>query len=230
MIQAVLFDMGGTLDGDGQHWLDRFVALYAAAGLVLPRERIRAAFDAAEQEASSDEAIASAGLHGMVERHVAWQLRHLGIDDLSLGAQLVDAFVAAVRPAVVANVAVLRTLADRGLALGVVSNGCGNVQVLCNEFGYAPYLSAIVDSRRVALFKPDPAIYRHAATVIGAVPAHVLMVGDSLERDVFPAKAVGMNTAWLNASAAAAPHAVDVRLRALAELPAALAAPAWSAA
>ena len=25
MVRAILFDMGGTLDGDGQHWLDRFV-------------------------------------------------------------------------------------------------------------------------------------------------------------------------------------------------------------
>ena len=40
MIRAVLFDMGGTLDGDGVHWLDRFARLYAEAGVTLPRERL----------------------------------------------------------------------------------------------------------------------------------------------------------------------------------------------
>ena len=31
MVRTILFDMGGTLDGDGQHWLDRFLVLYGAS-------------------------------------------------------------------------------------------------------------------------------------------------------------------------------------------------------
>ena len=27
-VQGVLFDLGGTLDGDGEHWLNRFELLY----------------------------------------------------------------------------------------------------------------------------------------------------------------------------------------------------------
>ena len=49
MIRAILFDMGGTLDGDGLHWLERFLALYEAFGVELPRESIRDAFDEAER-------------------------------------------------------------------------------------------------------------------------------------------------------------------------------------
>ncbi len=49
MYRAILFDMGGTLDGDGLHWLDRFVASYAEEGLVLGRDTIRAAFDEADR-------------------------------------------------------------------------------------------------------------------------------------------------------------------------------------
>ena len=39
MIRAILFDMGGTLDGDGVHWLDRFEILYARAGVAVAARR-----------------------------------------------------------------------------------------------------------------------------------------------------------------------------------------------
>src|SRR5438046_443435 len=77
MLRAVLFDMGGTLDGDAGHWLDRFAALYADVGLSLPRERVRSAFDDAERRAAVDDVIATANLNVMVDRHVAWQLAYL---------------------------------------------------------------------------------------------------------------------------------------------------------
>ena len=101
------------------------------------------------------------------------------------------------RKAAADNVKLLANLAQRGFQLGVVSNGCGNVRQLCRDFDYAPYLSIIVDSREVGLFKPDPAIFLHAANQIGGEPASMMMVGDSFQRDVVPAKKIGMQTAWL---------------------------------
>src|SRR5213593_3997370 len=94
---AVLFDMGGTLDGDGLHWLDRFDGLYAEAGLGLPRERVRAAFDEAERRAAVDESMATAHLETMVDQHVAWQLAQLDLDRPALQQVMVERFVAAVR-------------------------------------------------------------------------------------------------------------------------------------
>jgi putative hydrolase of the HAD superfamily len=238
MIRAVLFDMGGTLDGDGLHWLDRFAALYAGAGLRVPRDRVRDAFDEAERLAAADEAIATAHLDAMVARHVGWQLAHLAADpgirlradgepDLApLARRVADGFVAPIRATADANVRVLAELAARGLKLGVVSNGCGNVDVLCADLGYAPYLSAIVDSRRVGLYKPDPAIFIYAAARLGVPPADVLMVGDSFDRDIRPARSAGMTTAWLEGAAPREcpdPSLVDLRLRRLADLRAALA-------
>ena len=60
MIRAIFFDMGGTLDGDGLHWLDRFLALYRDFGVEFPHDAIRRAFDKAEQRSALDESIASA--------------------------------------------------------------------------------------------------------------------------------------------------------------------------
>src|SRR5262245_8247746 len=45
MISAFLFDFGGTLDSDGQHWLDRFYRIYEQIGLsALAKDRIKEAF------------------------------------------------------------------------------------------------------------------------------------------------------------------------------------------
>ncbi len=227
MIRAVLFDMGGTLDGDGVPWLDRFVTLYAEASVRLPREALRAAFDEAEALSATDETIATASLGAMIERHVGWQIeqlsRSVGLEpDREVRRRLVDGFVAPVRAAAAANVRLLADLSARGLRLGVVSNGCGNVDVLCAELGYAPYLSVIVDSRRAGLYKPDPAIFIYAAAKIALHPSNVMMVGDSFDRDVRPAKSIGMMTAWLEGAAARTcpdPSLADVRLRRLADLP-----------
>jgi putative hydrolase of the HAD superfamily len=230
MSQAILFDMGGTLDGDGLHWLDRFAFLYADAGLNLPRELLRQAFDEAERRSATDDEMARAPLAAMLDRHVRWQFEVLkknsftGLTD-ALRERLVTEFVAVVRRAAKINVNMLTMLNARGFTLGVVSNGCGNVDVLCGDLGYAPFLSLVIDSRRVNLFKPDPAIYELAASRLGLPAQSIMMVGDSFDRDVRPAKAIGMKTAWLpGPSGGACPDLAlaDIVLRELCDLPTAI--------
>jgi putative hydrolase of the HAD superfamily len=209
--------MGGTLDGAG-HWLDRFVTLYHEFGTDLPREKIREAFDDAERRSSTDERIASANFKQMVEFHVDWQLARLGLTG-KIREHLIKNFVAPAMESAAENKQMLARLRDLDFELGIVSNGCGNVATLCEDFGYAPFLSVIVDSRRVGLFKPDPAIFLHAAQALGCETENTLMVGDSLDRDMQPAKSIGMKTAWLNHSKPNENGLADVQLQQLRELP-----------
>ncbi|HEX4346147.1 MAG TPA: HAD family hydrolase [Vicinamibacterales bacterium] len=231
MNKAILFDMGGTLDGDGLHWLDRFVLLYAAAGVELPRPLLRGAFDDAECRAATDDDMGRAALAPMLDRHLQWQFEALRATEYSprltpaLRERIVTEFSTIVKNAARANVDMLTRLKARGFVLGVVSNGCGNVDVLCDDLGYAPLMSLVIDSRRVKLFKPDPAIYTLAAARIGLPPASIMMVGDSFDRDVRPAKAIGMRTAWLQGLSGGPcpdPSLADVVLRELRDLPAAI--------
>src|SRR5207253_2647999 len=121
IVRAVLFDMGGTLDGD-ERWLDRFAAAYAAAGARVPFDELRAAFDEAERQASLDEAIASAGLTAMVARHLSWQFEHLGLSDADLRDRIAVRFEAPAREAARRHAPLLAELCARGLELGIVSN------------------------------------------------------------------------------------------------------------
>jgi HAD superfamily hydrolase (TIGR01509 family) len=231
MIRAILFDMGGTLDGDGLHWLERFLALYQDFGLALPRDAIRDAFDEAERKSTLDETISTSNLEKMIALHVKWQLAHLGLKDSNLERHLLYGFVRPARAAAAENAQLLAGLAKRGFELGVVSNGCGNVEKLCADFGYTPYLSVMVDSRRVGLYKPDPAIFTYAAEKLGRDPGTMMMVGDSFDRDVCPAKKAGMKTAWLEGAESRQcpePSLVDLHLRKLADLPVALSAASFA--
>jgi HAD superfamily hydrolase (TIGR01509 family) len=217
MIRAILFDMGGTLDGDGLHWQDRFTALYRSFGVPVSRET----FDEAERRANNDDAIASCDFQEMIGHYVEWQMAHIGLTNPQLKHDLITGFITPARKAAAANVELLSELAERGFELGVVSNGCGNVAKLCADFGYAPFLSVVVDSRRVGFFKPDPAIFVYAAEELARPPNEILMVGDSFHRDVRPAKKIGMKTAWLEGPEprdCPEPSLVDLRLRALADL------------
>jgi putative hydrolase of the HAD superfamily len=217
-IRAVLLDYGGTLDGDAWHWFDHFRALYAAAGRPLDETALKAAFYAADEALAADPAVRSFGLTTMVETHVGLQLARLGIDDRVLFHRLVDGFVADTHRAWDRNQPLLRRLATR-YRLGVVSNFYGNMPALLAEAGLGPF-ATVLDSALVGLRKPDPALYELAATRLVLPPGTVLHVGDSWDRDVVPARAIGMHAAWLAPADTAMPPAPGSvwRLRSLLDL------------
>ena len=219
-LRAVCFDYGGTLDGPGSHWLPRFHQLYRDAGLVLPFERFRAAFDHATRCGYAEPHAATMDLQGLIEFHVARQLEHLGVHDATLAAHIVETFVARSRAALAESREVLDRLRHR-VALGVISNFYGNVDRILDEAGIGPWLSVVVDSNRVGVSKPDPAIFALAVRGLGCAPDEVLYVGDSFEKDVAAARGAGLRSAWLVGpieQPCPAPELVDVRLHALADV------------
>lgn len=195
-LDGILFDYGGTLDGPASHWLDRFVALYAAAGRPLPIEILKPAFYAADEAAYGDPAVAGMSLAEMIEFHVGVQHARLAIDDPALRARLVAAFVTHSTTALADSRAVLERLATR-YRIGVVSNFYGNVERILADAGFAPLLTVVADSNRVGAMKPDRRIFDHALAALGTAPARTLHVGDSHERDVRAARALGLRSAWL---------------------------------
>src|SRR5262245_490000 len=100
MIRAILFDMGGTLDGDGVHWLDRFERAYAEAGVTVSRNALRAGFDDAERRMAVDEAIGTTDLQTMLAQHVAWQFDYLGCVDQERQSEIVARCLASIRATV----------------------------------------------------------------------------------------------------------------------------------
>jgi putative hydrolase of the HAD superfamily len=198
MISAILFDFGGTLDSDGQHWLDRFYRIYEQIGLSnLPRETIKEAFYWADAKLEEDPAIRKAGFRLMMERHVRYQFEKLGLNDPAREGEAAAAFYRPCEKVLHRNRGILEKLHHQGLHMGVISNFYGNVETLCREAGLAPFLDVILDSIIVGLKKPDPEIFQLALDKLKRQAPDVAFVGDSFERDIVPAKAMGMTTFWL---------------------------------
>jgi len=220
MLRTLLFDYGGTLDAPGIPWVERFLEIHAQEGLTEPEERFRAAFGHATRRAYGDKDIAGFGLEQTVAFQVECQLEFLGRRDAVLAARIAERFVRAARADLAASRAALEGLRSR-FALGVVSNFYGNVHILLEEAGIGPLLSTIIDSNRVGLSKPDPAIFRMALAKMGCSAAEAMYVGDSFDKDIVGARAAGMRTAWLVGAAAhdcPDPALVDLRLQSLAML------------
>jgi FMN phosphatase YigB (HAD superfamily) len=82
----------------------------------------------------------------------------------------------------------------------VVSNFYGNVARILAEADILPLLTVVADSNRVGWMKPDRRIFDHALRALGTPAQATLHVGDSHERDVRAAGALGLRTAWLVAA------------------------------
>ncbi len=221
-LRLVLFDFGGTLDGPGVPWVDRFAAAYREAGLDFPAEALRQAAAVGTRSAYQTPAVAGYDLRETVTFHVACQFAHLDIADAAAAERIVATFVRDATAALSASRSLLERLRHR-FRLGVVSNFYGNLDRILSWAGISPLLSSVVDSSVAGVSKPDPRIFARATAQAGVGAAETLYVGDSLQQDIIPARAAGLRTAWL-----VGPHgdvmpegpddAADVRLRTLDDL------------
>jgi putative hydrolase of the HAD superfamily len=194
--RGVLFDLGGTLDGDGVHWATRFREAYGRRGVTIPPSRFDAAFAEADRRIAARDACRDCGLRELLATQVAEQMEVLGLDDPALQSSVVADVYASASAGLAQSRQVLASLRPH-VSLGVVSNFTGSLERVCLEAGLLPLVGAVVDSARVGVAKPDPEIFRLAARRLGLAPAECAVVGDSFDRDVVPAKAAGMRAVWL---------------------------------
>jgi putative hydrolase of the HAD superfamily len=93
--------------------------------------------------------------------------------------------------------ALLESLRDRGLRLGLVSNALDPPWLLhrdLDQLGVAGRLDAAVFSSEVGWRKPHPAIFERALDALGVEAPNALFVGDRLYEDVGGASQLGMRT------------------------------------
>jgi HAD superfamily hydrolase (TIGR01549 family) len=92
----------------------------------------------------------------------------------------------------------LQSLGAAGVYLGVIANTAWPGHCMDRAFagvGLLPYFGIRVYSGDVGIAKPDPEFFRLAARLSGQAGRRILHVGDSLEKDIAGAKAVGWDAA-----------------------------------
>lgn len=93
--------------------------------------------------------------------------------------------------------ALLESLRERGLKLGLVSNAFDPGWLLhrdLEQMGLAERLDFSVFSSEVGTRKPHPAIFERALGALGVEPERALFVGDRLYEDIRGAGELGMTT------------------------------------
>ncbi|MGV8074720.1 MAG: HAD family hydrolase [Syntrophobacteraceae bacterium] len=218
--KAILFDFGGTLDSDGEHWLDRFYELYERSGIEIPRDEIKRVFYLADELCCGDPEVNHLGLRLLMKHHVRLQFSSLKLQNHPKENELVEGFCSKTERILRRNSQILSRIRAK-YRLGLVSNFYGNVATLCDEARLSKNLDVILDSIRVGSSKPNPEIFRLALNRLDTCPEETIFVGDSYERDMMPALRLGMKTIWLkgpNPRLPENPEPVDFVISSLAEL------------
>jgi putative hydrolase of the HAD superfamily len=170
-------------------------------------------------------------------RAAAWEgfVHDRGVREAPLAGELEARFVRERRARQRAypwSAAVLARLADH-YRLGMITNGAPDLQRLKLEgTGLAEVFDPLVVSGDLGVGKPERAIFEHALRGAGVAAGEAVMVGDSWERDMVGALAMGMRGVWVNPHRAPRPQtSIGARIRSirdLRELPAVLAEDAAS--
>jgi putative hydrolase of the HAD superfamily len=184
--RAVLFDVGGPLDLEFAWEIAVDGAIASACGL----EGIRV--DPAMIEEASEAAVAAfapdAYAH-MIETLCGGDPRATDRVRRRLRATVGNLDVFQLRPEIDG---LLRRLRERGLKLGIVANQPEAAREQLARAGIGDLFDHEGLSGVTGFRKPDPRAFLATAETLGVPPFACIMVGDRIDNDIAPAKALGM--------------------------------------
>ena len=205
-IKGLLFDYGGTLDTGGCHW-GRFIWHgYEKVCLPVTWEQYKKAYAFAEQSLGRGQIVTPEFTFWETLR-TKLQLQLSWLREQTLWKVTDDQYLAMVDTLLshLYNKVGYYTFESRGVLeklkktvpMALVTNFYGNIGVVLREFQLDSYFSHVVESANVGVRKPNPTIFKMGTEALQMKPEDVLVVGDSIEKDIIPAKQVGCKTAWL---------------------------------
>ena len=203
-IKGIIFDYGGTIDSRGVHWSEVIWDGYCRQGLddVLTKDQFREAYVHGERELARVRHIMPADtfLDIMVKKMAiqrdyvvtTWQLNFTPAQARDIATYCYESArecVSEARP-------VLESL-QAHYPMVLVSNFYGNVDAVLRDFDIRHYFRGIIESAVVGVRKPNPTIFRLGVDVLEMSPEDVLVIGDSLRKDIEPAQSLGCQVLWL---------------------------------
>jgi putative hydrolase of the HAD superfamily len=217
--RAILFDFGGTLDGDGLIWPLRFFEAYRGSGGTLDLASFEPRFARTDAAMLALPGVSGLGFRAAIETQAGLLARELPNGDAALAPRMAERMRAAAAAVVARNRPLLERLSQR-FRLGVVSNFTGNLEPVLEELDIRRFFRAVSDSAVVGISKPDPGIFRRTLTALGVRASEAWMVGDNPDADIRPALALGMRTCWVAPASRPLPYglAPTVRVERLTDL------------
>lgn len=211
-IKGIIFDYGGTLDTGGCHWGKMLWHAYQRAGVPVTEQLFRAAYVHAERTLGKNPIVqCNDTFRQTLSVKIGLQMDYIDAA-LSADIQASVGTIGSVRqqyPAVVLDdlyaLTCCHTQHSREILqqlqqqypLVLVSNFYGNMETVLREFGFNGVFQQVIESAVVGIRKPDSRIFTLGIKALGLQPHEVLVVGDSMSKDILPAKDAGCRTVWL---------------------------------
>jgi len=202
MIKGIIFDYGGTLDSRGVHWSEVLWQGYQQAGVPIDKDTFRTAYVEGERALARERIILPQdNFHTLLRKKVALEISYLPQQpDEATCSQWVDEISSycdnAARQCINEAMPLLEKLHDH-YPMMLVSNFYGNIDEVLRDYGIRHLFKGIIESAVVGVRKPNPTLFRLGVDALELEPEEVLVVGDSLRKDIEPAEQLGCQVLWL---------------------------------
>jgi len=194
MIKGYIFDYGGTLDTGGQHWGKVIWHAYERQQVPVTEAQFREAYVHAERTLGKNPIIQpDFTFRRTLEEKIRIELEFLGKPEYQ--QQVVDDLYAITLHETSKSREVLQALRKQ-YPMVLVSNFYGNIATVLHEFSLDGIFDTIIESAVVGVRKPDPQIFTLGVEALGLQPDEVVVVGDSMDKDIIPASKAGCHTVW----------------------------------
>lgn len=204
-VKGYIFDYGGTLDTCGCHWGKKIWHAYEACSVPVMEQDFRDAYVHGERTLGRNRIIMPEHtFRHTLDVKLALQMQWIGdngrwttdVDDWQpMHDEVLDMLYADVVKTQEHSREVLEVLAKEH-PMVLVSNFYGNVGVVLREFKLDHLFQDIIESAVVGIRKPDPRIFQLGVEALKMDAKDIMVVGDSMDKDIIPAKSIGCQTAW----------------------------------
>ncbi len=203
-IRGIIFDYGGTIDSRGNHWSEVMREGYEACGLHVDKAIFRQSYVTVERMLAVNPLIKPEfTFRDVMGVKLARQLAdlaaggHISPDQCQkLSEPIADWCYCYARRAVAEAAPVLQMAHER-YPTALVSNFYGNLHAVIADMGIAGMFDKVVESAVVGVRKPDPRIFAMGVEALGLNPEEVVVVGDSVGKDLLPALTLGCRAVWV---------------------------------
>ena len=210
---AILFDYGATLDTFGQHWGMVIWHGYEHLSIPVTEAQYRDAYVYGERTLGSKDIIQQTDTFlTTLKVKIDLQFDFLRDSGAWLSGDeerkakhdtLVEYLYSGLQKNMEHTRLVLSQLHDKGIPMALVSNFYGNVEAVLTEMQLRDFFCEVIESAQVRIRKPDPRLYALGIEALRSKVApecldekDILVVGDSISKDIIPAKSLSCKTAW----------------------------------
>jgi HAD superfamily hydrolase (TIGR01509 family) len=222
-VKGLLFDYGGTLDTAGRHWVNVIWEACQQAKVPVTETQFHEAYVHTERYLAQHPVIMPEdNFLALMQKKIKLEMAYLKLDEKYIQPVSQFCYDYARRETEKAK-STLQQLKGK-YPMAIVSNFYGNMHAVLQDFGLLNFFDDIIDSATVGIRKPSADIWRLGVGALGLRADEVCVVGDSLDKDIRPAKSIGCQTIWLNNAEGTSPAspnetATDDTISSIDELP-----------